>query len=222
MTLEEQQLAKLTIEAYEDQEYKTRVGDPWQALFNPTELGFNRANKYNTTQSAGASQPQTSFGGGEADQISIELFFDGTGVVESSLTVRERIEALLAFTDFQPDTHQPYYLHLFWGQFNFRGVLTKADVKYTLFDRTGEPLRGTVTITVQEALAPNEVAAEEGRNSPDLYQTWQVGEEETLDAIAFRVYGSVDYWRPIAEANRLVNPRALFPGQVLTLPPKVR
>jgi hypothetical protein len=221
MDLLERQLEKLTIDAYEDQEFKKRVGRPWQALFNPTQLAFSRSNRYNTTPAAGSSQPQVSFGGGQPDEVSIDLFFDGTGVVDSSETVRERIDRLIFFTDYQPDTHQPYYLHLFWGRFNFRGVLTKVDVKYTLFERNGEPLRATATLALKEALAPQEVAAQEGANSPDLYQTWLVAEGDTVDAIAERVYGSPAWWRPIAEANRLRNPRALVAGQVLTLPPRV-
>ena len=222
MDLLERQLEKLTIDAYEDQEYKRRSGRPWQALFNPTQLGFSRSNRYNATASAGSSQPQVAYGGGQPDELSIELFFDGTGVVESTETVGERIERLLAFTEFQAETHQPYYLHLFWGSFHFRGVLEKVDIKYTLFDRNGEPLRATTTLSLKQALAPKEVAAEEGRSSPDLYQTWLVGDDDTLDTIAERIYGSPAWWRPIAEANRLKNPRALVAGQVLTLPPRVR
>lgn len=221
MDLLERQLEKLTIDAYEDQEFKKRTGRPWQALFNPTQLGFSRSNRYNTTPAAGSSQPQVAFGGGQPDELSVELFFDGSGVVESSETVRERIDRLIAFTDFQPETHQPYYLHLFWGQFNFRGVLEKVDIKYTLFARNGEPLRATATLSLKEALAPNEVAAQERASSPDLYQTWLVADGDTLDGIAERVYGSPAWWRPIAEANRLANPRALVSGQVLTLPPRL-
>lgn len=221
MDLLERQLEKLTIDAYQDQEFKKRTGRPWQALFNPTQLAFSRSNRYNTTPAAGSSQPEVAFGAGEPDEISLDLFFDGTGVVDSSETVRERIKRLLAFTDFQPETHQPYYLHVFWGKFNFRGVLTKVDIKYTLFQRNGEPLRATATLALKEALAPNEVAARERASSPDLYQTWLVGEGDTIDAIAERVYGSPAWWRPIAEANQLANPRGLVAGQVLTLPARV-
>jgi hypothetical protein len=219
MELDDVLLAKLMIEPYLDQEFTRPAGPPWTALFNPTELGFSRKNKYNTTPSAGSSQPQTSYGGGEPDQVSIDLFFDGTGVVESPLTVGERIDALLLLASFQGDTHQPYYLHAHWGRFDFRGVLTQADVTYTLFDRAGEPLRAKVKITLQEAVAPGPLAREEGRNSPDLYQSWLVKDGQRLEQIAFAVYGSAEYWRPLAEANALRNPRALATGQTLVLPP---
>src|SRR4051812_22729076 len=103
MELDDVPLAKLTIEPYTDQEFTRPAGPPWQALFNPTELGFSRKNTYNTTPSAGSSQPQTSYGGGEPDQVTIDLFFDGTGVVESLQTVTERVDALLDLSSFQGD-----------------------------------------------------------------------------------------------------------------------
>ncbi|WP_326642253.1 LysM peptidoglycan-binding domain-containing protein [Streptosporangium sp. NBC_01755] len=220
MTLDENQLAKLTIEVYRDQRY-TELAGIWKALFNPTELAFSRKNRYSNEQPAGASRPATSYAGGEPDQISIDFFFDGTGVVEGSQTVRARLNRLLDLTRFQSDTHMPYYVHLYWGDFTFRGVLTAAEVAYQLFDRAGEPLRARVKATFQEVIEPEDLARAERRESPDLYQTWLVSEGDTIDAIAHRVYGSPDYWRPLAAANRLVNPRRLDPGDVLMLPPKV-
>jgi phage tail protein X len=221
MDLLERQLEKLTIQAYEDQKYKIPIGRPWQALFNTTQLAVSRSNTYNTTAAAGSSKPQVAFGGGQPAEMTLDLFFDGTGVVESSETVGERIDRLLALTEYQSESHQPCFFHLYWGKFNFQGVATKVDVKYTLFGRNGEPLRATVTLALREALAPEEVSAQEGSNSPDLYQTWLVAEGDTVDAIAERIYGSPAWWRPIAEANRLANPRALVAGQVLTLPPRL-
>jgi hypothetical protein len=221
MELDDKLLAKLTIDAYSDQEFNEFAGKQWSALFNPTELAFTRKNRYNTVRSAGSSQPQTSFGGGEPDEVSIDLFFDGTGVVESAQTVGERVAELLEFCKFRSETHQPYYLHAYWGRFDFRGVMKQADVKYTLFERSGEPLRATVRITLQEAVAPEPLARDEGRQSPDLYQTWLVSEGERIEHIAHDVYGSVAFWRPLAAANDLRNPRALFAGQVLVLPPRV-
>lgn len=220
MDLDARLLAKLTIEPFRDQEFDEPAGEPWEALFNPTELSFTRKNNYQNTPSAGASAPQTSYGSGEPDQVQIDLLLDGTGVVASTQSVGDRLDALLDFTSFQSDTHQPYYLHAFWGKFDFRGVLTQADVTYTLFDRSGEPLRATARITLQEVVAPETLAAEERRESPDLYQTWLVQEGQTLDSIAHRVYGAPEYWRPLAVANGLSNPRSLFPGQELLLPPK--
>jgi nucleoid-associated protein YgaU len=213
------QLTKLTIDAYTDVRFSKPAGIRWQALLNPTELSFSRKNQYQATQSAGTSAPQQSFSGGEPDQVQIDLLLDGTGVVGDPGGIGDMLDALLDLTKFQGDTHQPYYVQLSWGRFGFRGILTQADVTYKLFDRAGEPLRATVKLTLKEALSPQEVAAQDRASSPDLYQTWLVRDGETLDAIAAQVYGDPAFWRPLASANRLANPRGLVTGQQLLLPP---
>jgi nucleoid-associated protein YgaU len=212
-------LTKLTIDAYTDVKFEKPAGIRWQALLNPTELSFSRKNQYQATQSAGTSAPQQSFSGGEPDQVQIDLLLDGTGVIGDPGGIGDTLDALLDLTKFQGDTHQPYYVYLFWGRFGFRGILTQADVTYKLFDRAGEPLRATVKLTLKEALSPQEVAAKDRASSPDLYQTWLVRDGETLDAIAAQVYGNPAFWRPLASANRLTNPRGLVTGQLLMLPP---
>ncbi len=219
MTPDESQVVKLTINGYTDQAFKDRAGEPWVALFNPSELSFSRKNTYNQQLSAGSSQPQVSYGGGQPDEVTVDLLLDGTGVVDVSQTVRQRVDGLLEFTTFQPNTHQPTYVHMHWASFNFLGVISQADVTYTMFDRDSEPLRAKVKLTLQKAIAPEQVQKQERAQSPDLYQTWEVTEGETLDLIAHSVYGSPAYWRPLAAANRLANPWALSIGQTLLLPP---
>jgi hypothetical protein len=154
--------------------------------------------------------------------VQIDLLLDGTGVVGDAGGIGDLLDALLGLTKFQGDTHQPYYVHVYWGRFTFRGILTQADVTYKLFDRAGEPLRATVKLTVKEAISREEVAANDRPSSPDLYQTWLVRDGETLDAIAAQVYGDAAFWRPLASANRLENPRGLVTGQLLMLPPIAR
>jgi Contractile injection system tube protein len=213
-------LTKLAIDAYEDVDFARPVPDAnWQALFNPTELAFSRKNRYVETQSVGTSAPQQSYAGGEPDQVQLDLLLDGTGVIGDAGSVGPLLDALLALTRFQGDSHQPYYVHAYWGRFSFRGILTQADVTYKLFDRSGEPLRATVKLSLKEARSPQEQAAQEKANSPDLHQTWLVADGDRLDVIAATVYGAAAYWRPLAAANRLRNPRALRTGQLLLLPP---
>lgn len=217
--LDDVALAKLTIVSFKDQKFRQPAGT-WRALFNPTELKFGRKTTWNNAQAAAGSQPETSFGNGEPAEISIELFFDGTGVVLGTETVTQRVEGLLDLMTLQGDTHQPYYAHLYWGAFTFRGVMKSADVTYTLFDRAGVPLRAKVTAAFQEVVDRDERLARDRLSSPDLRQTWLVNDGDTIYAIADKVYGSPDHWRGIAAANDLVNPRRLAPGSVLVLPPK--
>jgi nucleoid-associated protein YgaU len=41
---------------------------------------------------------------------------------------------------------------------------------------------------------------------------------DTLSSIAAEEYNDAMLWRPLAEANRINNPRVLTPGQVLVVP----
>ena len=216
MNLTATQLTKLT---YMDINYTEPAVRRWQALLNPTELSFSRKNHYRATQPAGTPAPQQSFSGSEPEQLQIDLLLDGTGVVGDPGGIGSHLDALLALTKYHGDQHQPYYVKLSWKPFIFRGVVTEADVTYKLFDRTGEPLRATVKLTIKEALSPEEMDAKYRDSSPDLYQTWLVRDGEALDAIAAQVYGDPAFWRPLASANRLANPRGLVTGQLLMLPP---
>src|ERR687898_2517494 len=143
MSLTATQLTKPTIDAYTDIEFNHPAGITWTALLNPTELSFSRKNLYQATQSAGTSAPQQSFTGGEPDQVQLDLLLDGTGVVGDPGGIGDLLDGLLELTKFQGDTHQPYYVHAYWGRFTFRGIFTQADVTYKLFDRAGQPLRAT-------------------------------------------------------------------------------
>lgn len=222
MILDNAQLAKLRIEPFLDEGFSSPAGPSWQALFNPTQLALSRKNKYNKTASQNASTPDTSYAGGEADQLTLDLFFDGTGVIEQTQTVAERVVAFMHFIEFHGEKHEPYRLTVRWGNFAFYGVLTQADVTYTLFDRAGEPLRATVKATFMQVQAPAQRQALERRTSPDLYQTWLVSDGDRIDLIANEVYGDPRWWRPLAAANRLRNPRVLEVGSVLLLPPMVK
>lgn len=208
---------KLTIELYADQKFS---GEPevWEVLFNPSEYAFSRANEYNQTQSMGTSRPSTGYGNGTPDELSITLLFDGTGVLGTPGPVTEQVQKILSFMDFQGDTHKPRYLKVVWGPLAFKCFLKSATVTYTMFDLDGQPVRARVAASFEEVLAEDLRVAKERAESPDLLRTWTVESGQTLDGIAYKAYGDVRYWRLLAEANRLANPRALVEGQVLMMP----
>ena len=56
------------------------------------------------------------------------------------------------------------------------------------------------------------------RKSADVIKTHLVRRGETLSSIAAEEYEDPTCWRPIADANQLVNPRQVAPGTVLIIP----
>jgi hypothetical protein len=215
-----EQLKKMKIEQYKSQTFQeTDLLEEWTVLFNPSEFTLTRANEFNQQATQGRSRPKTSFGKGLPDQLSLTLFFDGTGVVGEAGPITESIHRFLSLSRYRGTEHHPAYIRVWWGRLDFRGVLKSAAVTFTLFNRAGEPLRARVAASFEEVISGEELRAEESSSSPNLLQVWHVTEGDRLDQIAFETYGDARYWRAVAEVNRLENPRRLVPGETLLLPP---
>jgi hypothetical protein len=219
--LDETQVDKLLVELYPDQKFKTKE-DEFRVLFNPSEYVLTRSNAYSQTQAAGTSRPSTGFSHGNPDQLSLTLFFDGTGVIGAPGPITGRVRQFMELMRFVGEDHKPRYLRLRWGELDFRCYLKSATATFTLFNRKGEPIRARVAASFEEVIEEQERINKERAASPDLFRVWQVEEGESLDGIAHRAYGDVRFWRAIAGANGLDNPRALAAGQLLVLPPKER
>ncbi len=219
--LDGRQLDKLVIETYPDQDFDEADGQ-WVVLFNPSDFSLTRANRYDSAPVQGTSRPSTAFAHGLPDQLSVTFLLDGTGVVGDPGPVTERVKEFLGLMRFRGEDHRPAYLRVRWGPLDLPCVLKTATAAFVLFNRTGEPLRARIAASFEEVMGEQERVNRERASSPDLFQSWIVEEGESLDAIAHQVYGSVRYWRPIAEVNHLENPRELPSGLRLVLPPLER
>jgi hypothetical protein len=217
------ELVKLEIRTYPDQTFSGNPDSSWYVLFNPSEYVLTRANAYTKTNPPGRSKPTTAFSSGDADKLSLTLFFDGTGAAGKAHPVTPDVKKFMDLMRYKGDRHKPHYLRLLWGGasggLDFRCALMNATATYTLFNRKGEPIRAKVAAGFEEVVSEGERAASESKSSPDLHRVWRVQDGESLDLIAFRSYGDVRYWRAIAQANALANPRSLPAGLLLALPP---
>jgi hypothetical protein len=107
-----------------------------------------------------------------------------------------------------------------WGKFrSFEGYLKSVSIKFTAFLPDGTPVRATANTELVEYLDESRLAPQNPTSLSAARKTHLVLDGETLDWIAYEEYGDPGYWRHIAQANKLVNPRLLAPGLVLTLPP---
>ena len=79
--------------------------------------------------------------------------------------------------------------------------------------------RATVTLSLREYRTLREQLEELNLQSSDHTRIHVVREGETLPHIAFNAYQDPTRWRLIADANRILNPRRIAPGQALVLPP---
>jgi len=202
-----------------------RLANPSQKLvcqFNPKDYSITKAVKWVYRQVDGKDVPDPEFAGGEAQDFSVELWFDST---DTGTDVRKKYQELLKMAQIDESKAnrttgkgEPPQCKFQWGSYlSFTGVIKQVSQNFTLFKADGTPLRAKVGVTFAEV-----AEKKKGQNPTtrtEARRIWVVHEGQTLDWIAHQEYGDPGYWRHIAETNDLVNPMALRPGQILKLVP---
>lgn len=183
-------------------------------LFNPATYSIDKSNQFASMAIPGRDSPIIQFVRGEAETLSMDIFFD-TYTYRNSIDVTQftdRISDLLAV---KGDIHAPCLCTFHWGSLIFTGVLEKVTKRFTMFTTDGTPVRATLGVTFRQF-----TAEEEPKSSPDKTKMRVVNEGDSLWFIAFQEYGDQAMWRKIADDNpSIVNPRTLVPGTALIIRP---
>ena len=114
---------------------------------------------------------------------------------------------------------RPPICQLCWGNHDkpfFQGVLKTVTQTFTRFLENGTPVRATLGCAFEEW---EDAEYQQKAQNPVDDPIRVVRQGETLSSIATEEYGDPTLWRVIAAENRLDNPRQLFAGQRLTVPP---
>ncbi|HTL83239.1 MAG TPA: LysM peptidoglycan-binding domain-containing protein [Bacteroidia bacterium] len=212
------------------------AGVPFVCMYNPTT--FTKSNNTRSIPKPTTSNlpPKVEQKALENETVTFDILLDatgaspGSGVVGAALTKTAKtlggVDLLIAnffLTTRQPNssTHRPNTLRIIWGAgLYFECVLCSAKVSYSLFDRTGRPLRATINATFKQA--PTSTFLSKIKNffsSPDVTKTYVVKAGDTIYNLAQSEYGDESFYQQIAEVNDLKNYRKLVPGQVLIFPP---
>ena len=191
-------------------------GGPIVALFNPQEISRSRTVSWqqeNVLTESGAptgSEMLQRFQSVSPRTLSMELFFD---TYEAGRNVTGHTKQVGRLAKIDPELHRPPICHLDWGSFHvFDGVITQIDEQFSLFLPDGTPVRATLGCTFVECQRALEL------HSSDVVKTRVVKRHDTLQSLAAEEYNDPSRWRDIARANRIVNPRKIPPGTVLTIP----
>lgn len=229
-------MAKLTIRTLKPDE--TDDGeDPIEVDYSPPEISLSKASQFGEIAIPGLEQPLLQFVRGDAETITLDLFFDGTtSVVGAPPTdVAKIVNRLAKLVSVKGEYHTPPLVHLSWGTgfpgnnvghnfkswSSFTGVALSVTRKYTLFDAEGLPLRATVNISLKRYITLGNQLNEIGFQSADHTRLHIVAEGETLPLIAHDAFGDARLWWLIADHNNLADARDLVPGMRLELPPLV-
>jgi hypothetical protein len=191
----------------------------FEVLFNPGELKLDKAANWSRVATAGRDTARSTFTNGEPFSLTLELFFD---TYEKGEDVRKHTGKILDLVTVKGDLHRPPRCRMIWGENNFgdlQWALQSVNQRFTLFLPNGLPVRATLSCSFKEWRSPKQEALSVKRASPDVAKTRIVKRGETLSSIAAEEYNDPGLWRPIAELNRIDNPRRLAPGLPLAIPP---
>lgn len=219
-------LEKLTVTAHKTDSRSDAAPPKFEAMFNPTSYSQSLANKWDKKQGLNASSAELEYVYGCPTELNFTLLLDDTGVDEMGIFAlgRDSLKVRLKkFSDvahaYNGSIHEPHYLLVEWGTLSFACRLSKAEIKYTLFDRDGTPLRAELEVNFISDESAKTRAQKENKQSPDLTHSRTVRRGDTLPLMVKEIYGSTAHYLDIARYNKLDDFRNLIPGQQILFPP---
>jgi nucleoid-associated protein YgaU len=209
-----QELARATVTPRDGRNAGTAI----EVLFNPSEYSVEYSASFQETPPPGLSNPILQFVNGNAQVLTMDLLFDtytdGGG--------RNVLEVTGPFTDLvsvEGTVHAPPRVEFRWGVFHFVAVVEKISQKFTMFLSDGTPVRSTLSVTFHQYKTIAEQLQDPRRNSADKTKRRVLEAHDSVWLMAAREYGDPAFWRVIALANDIDDPRRIEPGTVLVLPP---
>jgi len=224
-------LEKLEIEAYK------KVGrgftdfvDSMTVMFNPTTFSEKYAPVYQRAQGVNSQGREAKFAFTPPGDLSLKLIFDGSGVnfygaeqiareIMGESVAKDIAKFKTLCVEMNGSIHQPNFLKLIWGDYEFPCRLSSLDITYTRFDRGGAPLHAELAATFVNDESAKKLAAKSNKSSPDLTHLRVVKSGDTLPLLCKEIYGSSRYYLRVAADNGLDDFRNLMPGQKLRFKP---
>ncbi len=224
-------LTKLKIESFANKE-RTGGKATIFAQFNPETLSQKFTTKYAKPQGIGKSGQELKYSNNPPEEMKLKLIFDEYLLSDyhniaisacndiGASNVKKQVINFLKYTWIPADiSHQPNYLKLIWGGIIFPCRLSSVDIKYTRFDRNGEPTSAELDIVLLGDDEEKRRSLKDNFSSPDLTHLRVVRNGDTLPLLCQDIYGDSRYYPIVAQANNLDDFRNLQPGQNLYFPP---
>ncbi len=185
--------------------------DRIKVMFNPSDYTISSSGVYE-----GDSSKDPFFTKTKIEDFTVKLMFDTYekhDKIESGTDVRkqtEKITKLIMPTASGATNKKPPVCVFSWGNFAYKGVISKIDQKFILFLPDGTPVREELSLTFKSVMNENDYKKCIGLEA--CRKTWTVKTGDRLDLIAHTELKDASLWRKIADANRIYDPLT-FPGK---------
>jgi hypothetical protein len=216
------------------------IPDRYEVQYNPKEFTIEKALQHGELAIPGLDAPLQQFVRGQAEKLTVELFFDTTesGMGAGAHSVTEHTDRIYKLAKVESKSHAPPVVTFAWGakfpgarvekvqdkaggnqnREVFVGVVESVRQQFTLFSSEGIPLRATVTLVLKEFRSLDQQLKQLRLNSPDRTHAHPLQAGETLEHLAHKYYDNPARWRAIADGAGIVDPRRLEAGRVLNVP----
>jgi len=190
--------------------------------FNPKEFSIQKSAKWSRVPAQGAKDAgPVEFNGADPCKLTLELFFDATEAMDSSVVTRvDQLFNCCVPTEasLRRKKAAPPLVILNWGKVtSFAAFVTSVQAKYTLFTPGGVPIRAICNVSLEEMPGnPPKQNPTSGALAARARHTMVSG--DTLASIAYREYQDPALWRPLAAFNNIDDPIRLRPGASLMIP----
>jgi len=200
------------------------TGETVSCMFNPFEYTISKRNSYEESDTKGLNIPRIRFSQGGAQTLRLKLFFDTYAEGTDVRLLTDGLWRMMMVDEDRANQRtgksEPPHVVFRWGAFEFEAVITQMTQKHTLFLKDGTPVRTTVDISLQQVIDTEQVAGQNPTSGGGVApKTRVLGAGDRLDLIAWQEYGDCSKWRLIAEANGILDPLHLRPGQLIAIPP---
>jgi nucleoid-associated protein YgaU len=194
--------------------------------FNPSEYSVKKSAQWDAPRRSMSTEAGATpeFIGSNPQTVSLQIFFDDWEAVVGDVT--KDVEKLFKWCtpsrrSIGNETPHPPLLRFIWGSnlhlAEHKFYLESVTAKYTMFGRTGNPLRATADISLKEA--PDAPGAQNPTSGAiHTRGTHLVSEGDTLQSIATKEYGNPNLWRGLAIFNNIDDPLRLDLGSQILLP----
>ncbi len=190
--------------------------------YNPNQLSISKSVVWEGFAVSGEDSTKKQFSSGKAKTLSIgDVLFD-TSMFKSISVYKKYIRYLEAMTLGQEYTKEgitrPPILTLSWGNggYFFEAILINLNYEFSMFDRSGIPIRASVSFEFEEIITDTKKI--KSKLDVQVITTYRVKSKDTLQKIAESELGSATKWKMIAVANGIDNPNDLEVGMQLTIP----
>lgn len=190
--------------------------------YNPKSLTISGGGEWVEAPSARQSggNPPAQFAKQKPRTMTVQLFVDQFELPSGDVSAE--LKAIHDWT--RPREHiikrqaSAAWLRFQWGAKRyFKCFIESFTVTYTLFSRSGAPLRATVDLTLKEALEP-QMGTNPSSGGEGGERSYTVRAGDSLHSIAYQHYGQARLWRGLAAFNGIDDPMRLPTGTVVGIP----